>query len=59
MDIYWIWLSEIKGIGPMIGKKLLQKFIKPQNVFKATYEELLHLEGIGEKTAKTILDSKK
>lgn len=58
MDVYWIWLSEIKGIGPVMGKKLLKKFKTPKNIFNATYQDLINIEGIGEKTAELILDSK-
>lgn len=58
MNVYWIWLSEIKGIGPVMGKKLLEKFNVPENIFKASYHELISVGGVGEKIAKTIVESK-
>ena len=57
-DIYWIWLSEIKNVGPKIGRKLLNKFNNAENIFKANYDELISIDGIGEKTANLILDTK-
>ncbi|AKA70857.1 helix-hairpin-helix domain-containing protein [Clostridium scatologenes] len=58
MDIYWIWLSELQKIGVITAKKLLHKFKTPKNIFNATNEELMNVEGIGEKTAEIILNSK-
>lgn len=58
INAYWIWLNEIKGIGPVIGKKLLEKFNTPENIFKASYDDLISVEGVGNKIAKTIVESK-
>ncbi|AKN33465.1 DNA processing protein DprA [Clostridium carboxidivorans P7] len=58
MDIYWIWLSETPNIGDVIGKKLLEEFKTPKNIFDADKEELMNVEGIGEKTANLIFNSK-
>ncbi|MCB2293917.1 DNA-processing protein DprA [Clostridium algoriphilum] len=56
--VYWIWLSQINGIGPVIAKILLNVFENPQNIYKATKFELIDIKGIGSVTADTIFNSK-
>ena len=55
---YWIWFSLIKNLGPKRKLKLLELYEKPEKIYKLTREELLKVGGIGEETAKNILDSK-
>lgn len=55
---YWIWLSQIDGVGPVIEKRLLAYFVTPKAIYQATEDELLNVEGIGVKLAKTINTSK-
>ena len=33
MDIYWIWLSQIKYVGPVLQKRLLAVFEIHQRLF--------------------------
>ncbi|MDD2421983.1 MAG: DNA-processing protein DprA [Heliobacteriaceae bacterium] len=40
MDRYWVWLTRIKGVGPVNQKRLLEKFPSPEAVFYATPLEL-------------------
>ena len=40
MNIYWIWLSTIKYIGPVLQKRLLAKFGSPQEVYLAPLDKL-------------------
>lgn len=56
--IYWIWLSEIKGIGAVISKMLLNVFKNPKVIYNASKEEIMNLHGIGNSTAELILNSK-
>lgn len=56
--IYWIWLSEIRGIGSVTSKALLNVFKTPQNIYKASKEEIMNLHGIGNATTELILNSK-
>ena len=56
--VYWIWLSKINGIGPVIAKALLTVFITPQNIYKASKSELVNISGIGSATADIIFNSK-
>lgn len=52
---YWIWLSRIEKLGSIKTQKLLEIYGVPKNIWNATKEELLKIEGIGEETAKQIL----
>lgn len=56
--VYWIWLSQINGIGPVISKVLLNVFKTPQNIYIATKSELVNIHGIGDTTADIIFNSK-
>lgn len=52
---YWIWISRIEKVGNIKLQKLLEKYKTPQNIWSATKEDLLKIEGIGEESAKQIL----
>ncbi len=56
--LYWIWLTQIKGVGPKRQRALLEEFNSPKNIYKATLDELLQCNGIGENTAKTIVEER-
>jgi len=47
-------VSAIAGLGPDKAIKLLKHFGSPQNVFNATIAELMMVNDVGRKTAKTI-----
>ena len=57
-DILYIWLSDIKGIGPAIVNKLVNYFGKIENVCKSTYNDLVEIDGIGPKIANNIIENK-
>lgn len=52
---YWIWISRIEKLGSIKTQKLLEIYGVPKNIWNATKEELLKIEGIGEETTKQIL----
>lgn len=52
--LYYIWLSTIKGIGPIIQKRLLQNFKSPKNIYDADEEEIKKVVGIGDILSKSI-----
>ena len=56
--LYWIWLSRIEGIGSKKIISLLDRFEKIENIWKAKKEELIEVEGIGEKIADEIINPK-
>lgn len=56
--LYWIWLSQIKGVGPVIAKVLLDVFKSPENIYKTTKDELINIDRIGNAIADIIFSSK-
>ena len=56
-NAYWIWLSLIPNLGSIKKQRLLQSFEAPEKIFLASKQELLKVEGIGEKIANEILDN--
>jgi DNA processing protein len=55
----WLALSRIPGIGPVLYRRLLEKFQSPDHVFKAGLPDLLSVSGLGEKAARAIVRSKR
>ncbi|MGM0502546.1 MAG: DNA-processing protein DprA [Bacillota bacterium] len=55
---YWIWLSKIKGLGPIKLKKLLKHFKTAQEIWRADREELNKVSGIGPVLSSKITNSK-
>ena len=55
---YWIWLTLLKGIGPITAKRLIDEFGIPENIYNADFDHLTKVSGIGSVTANMILDSK-
>lgn len=58
MNKYWVWLSTIKGIGPVTAKRLLNHFHAPDRIYHAAKKELLEVENIGEATSERIISSR-
>jgi DNA processing protein len=48
---YWLALSLTPGVGSVLIKRLLDRFMTPESVFRAPLKELLRIEGLGEKVA--------
>lgn len=55
---YWIWFSLIKNLGNIRKLKLLEIYKNPEKIYKLTKEEMIKINGIGEETAKNIIDSR-
>ena len=53
---YWIWFSQIKGLGSKRKQKLLKIYKTPENIYLLNKDELLRVNGIGEELANKILD---
>jgi DNA processing protein len=51
---YWLALSLTPGVGSILIKRLLDQFKTPEAVFQAPEEELLSIEGLGERVAREI-----
>lgn len=52
--LYWIWLSQIKGIGPITQKKLLKHFGSPRRIYNASIDELMKVNGAGKSISQNI-----
>jgi DNA processing protein len=55
---YWVWFTLIKDLGARKKQKLIERFKNPIEIFNLKKEQLLEIEGIGEKGANIILDEK-
>lgn len=58
MDIYWIWLSRIKYVGPVLQKKLVAHFQSPKAVFEAYEDEILQVSGMKKNVQQSIISSR-
>ncbi len=56
--LYWVWLNQIKGLGPVKIKRLLDYFDDPEGIWTGSIEELSRVEGIGLKLAQKVSNSK-
>ncbi len=54
----WLRLNHADGVGPVTFAKLVKHFGSVENAVKASYNQLLRIEGIGEKTAGSIISSR-
>ena len=57
-NLYYIWLTQIKGVGAITGRKLLSIFKSPEKIYELNMEELLQADGIGMERARQIIQSK-
>lgn len=55
---YWIWLKNVNGLGPVLGKRLVNKFKTPEAIYHASESELLSVAGIGTRLSKSIMLSR-
>jgi DNA protecting protein DprA len=55
MEVYWLWLSHLKGIGPATLRKLVDHIGSPKAVYEASHEELKNIPGLRKGIAETIL----
>jgi len=55
MELYfWLSLLAVRGIGPLLRKRLIDAFHSPQKVFEAKEDELLSVGGMTPKTVKAL-----
>lgn len=43
---FWYWLTDVKGIGPVMTKKLIDQFADPYQVYSTTAEVIVERTGI-------------
>jgi len=58
MDLYWIWLCTVKGIGPVTQKKLLAAFHDPELIYRADREELIKRTGLRTSFIDALIESR-
>lgn len=58
MDIYWLWLSLIRGIGPITAKKLLEHYKDAYCVYKASKEDLENINVLNKRQLEQIISLK-
>lgn len=58
MERYWIWVSLVKYVGPILQKGLLDYFGCPRKVFEAADKELAEVPNMNKRAFKSLLDSK-
>lgn len=52
--LYSVALSRVPGIGPVLFKRLVERFEGPEAVFKASLSSLMEVDGIGERLASEV-----
>ena len=52
--IYWIWMTLIPQIGPVLANRLLGKFKTPDQIFKADEKALRLIKGINNRQIESI-----
>ncbi|MFW6080620.1 MAG: DNA-processing protein DprA [Desulfosalsimonas sp.] len=51
----WVAMKRLPGIGPLMFKRLLDRFGSPEKVFSAGRDELCDVEGLSEKSVRAIM----
>ncbi len=54
----WFALRSVPGIGNHLFKRLLERFKTPQNVFKASFDELTQVKGVSGRIAASVVSFK-
>lgn len=57
-EIFYIWLSQIKGIGPVLAQELLSYFGDIKKIYNGSKEELMQVPGVGEKLTEKIINNR-
>ncbi len=55
---YWLWLTQLKGVGPVLQKRLLAYFKSPRGVYDACEDALKMVGGVGPDLALAITKSR-
>jgi len=58
VDIYWLWLAALKGVGPVTLRYMVMRLGSPQAVYTATKVELEGTQGLRSQVVETILESR-
>jgi len=58
MNTYWIWLSRVKYVGPVLQKELISHFQSPKAVYEAKEDELLEVPNLSKKAIESLIISR-
>ena len=58
MNIYWVWLSIIKYVGPVLQKRLLAEFGSPQEVYLASSDKLEKVPHFNKRALQSLLSNR-
>lgn len=56
---YWLALHFLTDVGPVSARNLLAAFGRPEDIFHAPMNELVRVDGVGEKRARSIVSFKR
>lgn len=54
MELYWVWLSTLKFVGPVLQKRLLDIFGNPKSIFDACQSELVKVSNLNNRALESI-----
>ena len=54
----WFFLKSVPGVGNLLGKRLIDLFKTPQNIFQASAEKLLQVDGVTKRHVAAIKNHK-
>lgn len=58
MHTYWIWLSRVKYVGPVLQKALISHFQSPEAVYEAKVDELKEVANLSPKALESLITSR-
>lgn len=58
MNTYWIWLTRVKYVGPVLQKELVSHFQSPKAVYDAKEDELREVPNLSEKALESLITSR-
>jgi len=58
MNVYWIWLTQITYIGPVLQKRLLLQFGSPEAIYSASQDDLKKIPRISKRAIESILTNR-
>ena len=58
MNTYWIWLSRVKYVGPVLQKELISHFQTPEAVYKASEDELKEVPNLSTRVLESLINSR-
>jgi DNA processing protein len=58
MNVYWVWLSTLPYVGPVLQKRFIKKFKTPQAVYEADVEEVMSVQSVGSRVCDSLFENR-